>query len=149
MQTPSAPRRQAPVHLNLAKSRPTRLSVTVPLLRPFLVSLLLAALPLTAATPPSDDCDCDASAQEQLGKPIVATVESLPEAVGRIVLAHKGVPGLLKPGATEFVIDANVRSVLKPGERIIAQAVPLDDGTWELRAVRRLKPVATTATDTP
>ncbi len=146
MQSPSPPLPQAPVHPNLAKSRPPRMFVTVPLLRPLLACCLLAALPAAAATPapPSDDCDCGASAEEQLGKPIVGTVQSLPEAVGRIVVTHKSVPGLLRPGETEFLINATVRAVLRPGDRLLAQAVPLDDGTWELRAVRRLKPVAAT-----
>ncbi|MFH1499106.1 MAG: copper-binding protein [Verrucomicrobiota bacterium] len=143
MQSPSPPSRQAPVEPELAKLRPVRFIVTVPLLRLLFTCLLLAALPATGETPPSDDCDCDASAQEQLGKPIIGTVESLPENAGRIILAHKGVPGLLRPGASEFLINATVRAVLKPGERVIAQAVPLDDGTWELTSVRRLKPVAT------
>lgn len=146
MQSPSPPPPQAPVHPNLAKSRPVRMFVTVPLLRPLLACCLLAALPAAGAppTPPSDDCDCGASAEEQLGKPIIGTVQSLPETPGRILLAHKGVPGLLRPGESEFVINATVRAVLKPGDRLLAQAVPLDDGNWELRAVRRLKPVAAT-----
>lgn len=110
------------------------------------ISLIAVGLLLNASADESavdDDCGCDKSAQAQQGRHIIGTVESVSEDSGLVTILHKGVPGLLKPGSAEFVIDAAVRARLKPGDRILAQTTPLNDGKWELHAVRLLKPVAT------
>ncbi len=96
-----------------------------------------------AAQPESgDDCNCGDSAADQAGHALRGKVLELPEAADRIIIEHTGIPGLLKPGQTEFIINPSVRAQLRPGQTIMAKADPLPKGGWELFAIRLLAPVA-------
>lgn len=110
-----------------------------------LICLLTTALPADsqpAATPQADDdCGCTPSAEAQAGHAIVATVESLPEPADRILLRHTEIPGLLRAGVDEFSIDAGVRKCLQAGQKIRVQAVPTEDGRWQVHAVSLLRTV--------